>query len=78
MTFTFICGWWTCVAFYDSSKTFIRAFTVYNSGIATQDEQDNNLGHGTLTGNTIPPNASYIRMASTGNNANYMSLIRTA
>lgn len=78
MTFTFICGWWTYVAFYDSSKTFIRAFTVYNSGIATQDEQDNNLGHGTLTGNTIPPNASYIRMASTGNNANYMSLIRTA
>lgn len=78
MTFTFTCGWWTYVAFYDSSKTFIRAFTVYDSGIATQDEQDSNLGHGTLTGNTIPSNAAYIRMASTAPNSNYMSLIRTA
>lgn len=78
MTFAFTCGWWTYVAFYDSSKTFIRAFTVYNSGIATQDEQDSNLGHGTLTGNTIPSNAAYIRMASTAPNSNYMSLIRTA
>ena len=78
MTFTFKCGWWTVVAFYDSSKTFIRSFTVWDSGVATQDTQDSNLGNGTLTGSTIPSNAAYVRISSTGPNSNYMSLIRTS
>ena len=78
MTFSFTCGWWTYMAFYDSSKSFIRAFAVYESGLATQDSQNSNIGHGTLTGSSIPSNAVYVRMSSTANNSNHMSLIRTA
>ena len=78
MTFSFTCGWWTDMAFYDSSKSFIRAFAVFESGLATQDSQDSNIGHGTLTGSSIPSNAAYVRMSSSGTNSNYMSLIRTA
>lgn len=76
MTFTYIAGMWTYFAFYTSAKVEISAFAVYEE--ATAVSGDSNTGTGTLSGNNIPSNAAYARLAGTGNNSDKMSLIRTA
>ena len=76
MTFAYIAGTWTYIAFYDSSKTFIGRITVYDDG--TADPDNSNITTGTLTPSNIPSNAAYVRMASTETDDEYLSLIRTA
>lgn len=76
MTFSYIAGTWTYIAFYDSSKTFISSIYVYNDG--TVDPDDGNLATGTLTPSKIPSNAKYVRMSSVGDDDENLSLIRTA
>ena len=76
MSFTYIAGMWTYFAFYTSAKAEISEFAVYEE--ATAVSGDSNTGTGTLSGNDIPSNAAYVRLAGTGNNSNKMSLIRTA
>lgn len=76
MTFSYIAGIWTYIAFYDSSKTFISSINVYNDG--TVDPDDGNLATGTLTPSKIPSNAAYVRMSSVWYDDENLSLIRTA
>lgn len=76
MTFSYIAGTWTYIAFYDSSKTFISFIYVHNDG--TVDPDDGNLATGTLTPSKIPSNAKYVRMSSVGDDDENLSLIRTA
>lgn len=76
MTFSYIAGTWTYIAFYDSSKTFISTITVQNDG--TVDPDDGNISTGTLTPSKIPSNAKYVRMSSVGYDDENLSLIRTA
>ena len=76
MTFSYIAGIWTHIAFYDSSKTFISSITVQTDG--TVDPDDSNLATGTLTPSKIPSNAAYVRMSSVWNDDENLSLIRTA
>lgn len=77
MTFTYTGCYWFYIAFYDSSKTFISSMEV--SRDATQDQVNQNIGHGTLSGNKIPSNAAYIRISSVGNpDSSELSFIRTA
>ena len=76
MTFSYIAGTWTNIAFYDSSKTFISFISVYNDG--TVDPDDGNLATGTLTPVKIPSNAKYVRMSSVWYDDENLSLIRTA
>lgn len=77
MTFSYKgCRWWY-LAFYDSSKAFISSIYIDND--TTVDPNDSNIGDGTLSGNEIPSNASYIRITSTNNpDSTILSLIRTA
>lgn len=76
MTFSYIAGMWTNIAFYDSSKTFITYIAVQTDG--TVDPDDSNLATGTLTPSKIPSNAAYVRMASVWYDDENLSLIRTA
>lgn len=76
MTFSYIAGTWTYIGLYDSSKTAISTIYVYTDG--TVDPGDGNIATGTLSGNKLPLGVAYARIASTGNNASRMSLIRTA
>ena len=76
MTFSYIAGTWTRIAFYDSSKTFISIITVQNDG--TVDPDDGNISTGTLTPSKIPSNAAYVRMSSIWYDDESLSLIRTA
>lgn len=75
MTFSYIAGTWTYIAFYDSSKTFISTITVQNDG--TVDPDDGNISTGTLTPSKIPSNAKYVRMSSVWYDDENLSLIRT-
>lgn len=76
MTFSYKAGIWTWIGLYDSSKNALNTIYVYNDG--TPDPSDGNLANGTLSGNKLPSGVAYVRLASTGNTAAYMSLIRTA
>lgn len=76
MTFTYIAGIWTYIGLYDSSKNVISAIWVYNDG--TPDPNDENLATGILNSSKMPSNTAYVRLASSGNQSDYMSLIRTA
>lgn len=75
MTFSYICGYWTYINVYDSSKSLLRTINVYNDG--TQDQNDTNIGYGTLSGSELT-NAKYVRLSSPDNTSSGMSLIRTA
>lgn len=77
MTFSYTGNYWFYLAFYNSSKSFISSLYIAND--ATQDQNDSNIGHGTLSGNKIPSNASYIRITGSYNpSSSTLSLIRTA
>ena len=73
MTFTFKGAQWGILAVYDSSKTFVRSFTM--NDIA--DSSSNNVSTGTLSGSRIS-GAYFVRITSQGNTSNTLSLIRTA
>ena len=73
MTFTFKGAQWGILAVYDSSKTFVRSFTM--NDIA--DSSSNNVSTGTLSGSRIS-GAYFVRITSQGNTSNALSLIRTA
>lgn len=76
MTFSFIGYEWFDMAFYDSSKTFIRGSMQYYYG----DTFDGEYANGTLDSSRIPSNAEYIRLSSypTNPTSSTLSLIRTA
>lgn len=76
MTFSYITGLWTYIGLYDSNKNSLRVIEVYQDG--TPDPNNSNLASGTLSGNKLPSNVAYVRLASTGTNSTDMSLIRTA
>lgn len=76
MTFTYTVGYWTVIAFYDSTKAFISALQVSSDG--TVDPDDSNLGHGSLSGSKLPSNVAYVRLSSVWPDSDYLSLIRTA
>lgn len=73
MTFTFKGAQWGILAVYDSSKTFVRSFTM--NDIA--DSSSSNVSTGTLSGSRIS-GAYFVRITSQGNTSNALSLIRTA
>lgn len=80
MTFSFKAHMWADSAFYDASKTFISAFSPYESGLSA-DPNDSNVGVGTIGGSgiSIPSNAKFIRLSTLANpNDTICSLIRTA
>lgn len=76
MTFSYIAGMWTNIAFYDASKAFVDSISVQSDGTGVPD--DNNLATGTLSGAKIPSNAAYIRLSSVWYDDENLSLIRTA
>lgn len=76
MTFSYTSSLWHYIGFYDSSKAVISTIYVYSDG--TPDPDDSNTGHGTLSGNKIPPNAAYVRLCGTWYDSDHISLIRTA
>ena len=76
MTFEYTAYYWFYIGMYDESKDFISSIYVMND--ATQDPNDGNIGHGTLSGNKLPSNVAYVRMCGTAPNSSYISLIRTA
>lgn len=75
MTFSYTGTMWYYIGIYDASKQFLRSIYIYND--ATVDPNDSNIGHGTLSGSELT-GASYVRITSTGNYSERMSLIRTA
>lgn len=77
MTFSFKCSAWYNLAFYDSSKTVIRAIA---SNDIAGSSVSNDYTTGTLTPSVIPSNAVYIVMPCNpyAMTANTLSLIRTA
>ena len=75
MTFSYTGYYWYYIGLYNESKSFIRSIYVMND--ATVDEDNGNIGHGTLSGNKIS-NAHYIRICGPEANASSLSLIRTA
>ena len=76
-TYSYTGIYWFYLGFYDSSKYAISGIHIYNDG--TQDANDSNIGHGTLSGNKIPSNAAYVRITGGYNaSSSNLSLIRTA
>ena len=76
MTFSYTAGTWFYIGVYDANKTVLRTIYVYDDG--TQDSNNTNLAHGTLSGSELT-GAKYVRLCSTGgSSADDMSLIRTA
>lgn len=77
MTFSYIGYQWYFIAFYNSQKTFISGFDMYQDPTATIM---NDYAHGTLSPSNIPSTAAYVRISSYPNNASSseLSLIRTA
>ena len=77
MTFTYVNYKWFGLYFYDTNKTYIKAFSPMDDG-AVVDEYDR--GHGTLDGGNIPQGAEYVRFVTElgANDANEVSLIRIA
>lgn len=77
MTFSYIGYQWYFLAFYDSQKTFISGFDMYQDPTITVV---NDYAHGTLSPSNIPSTAAFVRISSYPNNASSseLSLIRTA
>lgn len=76
MTFSFSGCRWFYGAFYDSEKTLITSFYIYN--YTSQSSYNSNIGAGVLS-TGIPANAAYIRITSVGSpDEHVLSLIRTA
>ena len=76
-TYSYTGIYWFNMAFYDSTKTLISALSMYQDG--TQDTENTNVCHGTLSGNKIPSNAAYVRITGGYNPSDEsLSLIRTA
>lgn len=76
MTFSFTGCRWFYASYYDSTKTYISSFYIYN--YTTESLYNSNCGDGTLS-SSIPANAAYIRISSISNPTSlYLSLIRTA
>lgn len=75
MTFSYTAYYWFYIGIYDSSHNVIRTILVQTD--STQDSNNGNLGHGTLSGNKLI-GASYIRLCGPYVNSENMSLIRTA
>lgn len=76
MEFSYTAYYWFYLGFYDENQAPIR--TIYVMNDATQDPNDGNIGHGTLSGSKIPSNAKYVRLCGPGAESTYISLIRTA
>lgn len=77
MTFSYIGYQWYSVVFYDSSKSYISGFNMYqDTGVTIT----NDYAHGTLTPSKIPSTAKYVRIDSypTNPSSTQLSLIRTA
>ena len=77
MTFSYIGYQWYSVVFYDSGKSYISGFNMYqDTGVTIT----NDYVHGTLTPSKIPSTAKYVRIDShpTNPNSTQLSLIRTA
>lgn len=77
MTFSYIGYQWYSVVFYDSGKSYISGFNMYQEPDVTIT---NDYAHGTLTPAKIPSTAKYVRIDSypTNPNSTQLSLIRTA
>ena len=75
MTFTYTAYYWFYIGVYDDSHNVLK--TIYVMNDATQDPDDGNIGHGTLSGNKLT-SASYVRLCGPGADSESMSLIRTA
>ena len=75
MTFTYTAYYWFYIGVYDDSYNVLR--TIYAMTDATQDSDNGNIGHGTLSGNKLT-GASYVRICGPGADSDNMSLIRTA
>lgn len=77
MTFSYIGYQWYSVVFYDSSKSYISGFNMYQDAGVTIT---NDYAHGTLTPSKIPLTAKYVRIDSypTNPSSTQLSLIRTA
>lgn len=77
MEFSYTGCYWYNLATYDSSKNVIRVISLYTD--STQDSDNTNIGHGTLSGTELPQNVAYIRITGVYYNGSYrVSLIRTA
>lgn len=77
MTFSYTGVLWFYLSIYDSSKNLISSIYMYND--ATVDQDDSNVGHGTLSGQELPSNAAYVRITGGYNpSSRTLSLIRTA
>lgn len=75
MTFSYTNSYWFYIGVYDDEKNVVRSIYVMTDG--TQDPNDGNTGHGTLSGNKLL-GASFVRLCGSSNSSAYMSLIRTA
>ena len=77
MTFSYIGYQWYSIVFYDSGKSYISGFNMYQD---TGTTITNDYAHGTLTPSKIPPTAKYVRIDSypTNPSSTQLSLIRTA
>ena len=77
MTFSYTGCLWFYLSVYDSSKNLLGSIYIYND--ATVDQDDSNIGHGTLSGQELPSNAAYVRITGGYNpSSRTLSLIRTA
>ena len=77
MTFSYIGYQWYAIVFYDSGKSYISGFNMYqDTGVTIT----NDYAHGTLTPSKIPSTAKYVRINSypTNPSSTQLSLIRTA
>lgn len=73
MTFSYTGWYWYYIGVYDDNKVVLR--TIYCMTDSTQDPEQGNNGHGTLSGYKLS-NAKYIRISGSGGGG--ISLIRTA
>ncbi len=77
MTFSYKGLYWGRICFYDETRTFISYLSIYNDGEQQQD--NNNVGAGTLTPAKMPATARYVRIATLNDaDSEILSLIRTA
>lgn len=77
MTFNYKGLYWGRICFYDETQTFITYLSIYNDGEQQQD--DTNVGIGTLTPAKMPATAKFIRISTLNDaDSSILSLIRTA
>lgn len=81
MTFSFKCVYWGSITFFDRNKNYLTYARPYGSNWATQDQNDTNIGIGTLDSSVIPQNAAYLILPTWNDEQQQngtTSLIRTA